>query len=61
MPKGPPKRSKKPHLDGATADEEGDMFGDGGNDTEDELDERPVDCCMRRLLSLQPDFADVLF
>ncbi|KAJ6491146.1 hypothetical protein C8R45DRAFT_928972 [Mycena sanguinolenta] len=50
-------KSRKPHLDGATTDEEGDMFGDDGNDTEDELDERPVDCCMRRLLSLQPDFA----
>ncbi|KAJ7325750.1 hypothetical protein DFH08DRAFT_816827 [Mycena albidolilacea] len=50
-------KSRKPHLDGASTDEEGDMFGDDGNDTEEELDECPVDCCMRRLLSLQPDFA----
>jgi hypothetical protein len=50
-------KSRKPHLDGASADEEGDMFGDDGNDSEEELDEHPVDCCMRRLLSLQPDFA----
>jgi hypothetical protein len=50
-------KSRKPHLDGASADEEREMCGENGNDTEDESDERPVDCCMRRLLSLQPDFA----
>jgi hypothetical protein len=49
-------KSRKPHLDGASADE-GDMFGDDGNDTDEETDEHAVDCCIRRLLSLQPDFA----
>jgi hypothetical protein len=49
-------KSRKPHLDGASPDEEADMYGDDGNDS-DEEDARPVDCCMRRLLSLQPDFA----
>ncbi|KAJ7337389.1 hypothetical protein DFH08DRAFT_1014352 [Mycena albidolilacea] len=48
-------KSRKPHLDGASPDEEADMYGDYGNDS-DEEDGRPVDCCMRRLLSLQPDF-----
>ncbi|KAJ6587753.1 hypothetical protein B0H10DRAFT_2233941 [Mycena sp. CBHHK59/15] len=32
------------------------MYGDDGNDT-DEEDDRPVDCCMRRLLLTQSDFA----
>ncbi|KAJ7455495.1 hypothetical protein FB451DRAFT_1048927, partial [Mycena latifolia] len=50
-------KSRKPHLEGASAAEEADMFGDDGNDTDEESDERPVDYCMRRLLSLQPDFA----
>ncbi|KAJ7145025.1 hypothetical protein C8R46DRAFT_1232362 [Mycena filopes] len=50
-------KSRKPHLDGASADEEREMCGDDGNDTEDEDEQRPDDCCMRRLLSLQPDFA----
>jgi hypothetical protein len=49
-------KSHKPHLDGASPDEEVDIYGDDGNDS-DEEDERPVDCCMRRLLSLQPNFA----
>ncbi|KAJ6476592.1 hypothetical protein DFH09DRAFT_952259 [Mycena vulgaris] len=49
-------KSRKPHLEGASADEEHNMYVDYGKDT-DEGDERPVDCCMRRLLSLQPDFA----
>lgn len=49
-------KARKPHLEGASADEEMDMYGDDGNDS-DEEDERPVDCCMRRLLSHQPDFA----
>jgi hypothetical protein len=49
-------KARKPHLDGVSADEEADMLGDDGNDT-DEEDERPSDCCMRRLLSLQSDFA----
>ncbi|KAJ7495705.1 hypothetical protein B0H11DRAFT_1716700 [Mycena galericulata] len=50
-------KSRKPHLEGASADEEAAMYGDDGNDTEEEEDDRPVDCCMRRLLSTQPDFA----
>ncbi|KAJ7221810.1 hypothetical protein C8J57DRAFT_1253925 [Mycena rebaudengoi] len=50
-------KSRKPHLEGASADEETAIYGEDGNDTDDESDERPVDCCMRRLLSLQPDFA----
>ncbi|KAJ7498082.1 hypothetical protein B0H11DRAFT_1856638 [Mycena galericulata] len=50
-------KARKPHLDGASADEEREMYGEDGNDTEEEDEERPVDCCMRRLLSLQPDFA----
>jgi hypothetical protein len=49
-------KSRKPHLDGVSPDEEVDIYGDDGNDS-DEEDERPVDCCMRRLLSLQPNFA----
>jgi hypothetical protein len=49
-------KSRKPHLEGASADEEADMYGEDGNETEDE-DEQPTDCCMRRLLSLQSDFA----
>ncbi|KAJ7107219.1 hypothetical protein C8R43DRAFT_1091981 [Mycena crocata] len=49
-------KSRKPHLEGALADKEADMFGDEGNDS-DEEDECPVDCCMCRLLSLQPYFA----
>jgi transposase len=49
-------KARKPHLDGVSADEETDMLGDDGNDT-DEEDERPSDCCMRRLLLLQSDFA----
>jgi hypothetical protein len=49
-------KSRKPHLEGASVDEKADMFGEDGNDT-DEEDERAADCCMRRLLLLQPDFA----
>ncbi|KAJ6581297.1 hypothetical protein B0H19DRAFT_1060907 [Mycena capillaripes] len=49
-------RSHKPHLEGASPDEETDMLGDDGNDSDKE-DERPVDCCMQRLLSHQLDFA----
>ena len=50
-------KARKPHLEGASADEDREMYGDDGNDTEEEDEERPIDCCMRRLLSLQPDFA----
>ncbi|KAJ7648975.1 hypothetical protein DFH06DRAFT_996741 [Mycena polygramma] len=49
-------KARKPHLEGASAEEETAMFGDDGNDS-DEEEERPFDCCMRRLLSHQPDFA----
>jgi hypothetical protein len=49
-------KSRKPHLEGASAEEEACLQGDDGNDSEED-DERPVDCCMRRLLSHQPDFA----
>ncbi|KAJ7922645.1 hypothetical protein B0H13DRAFT_2655599 [Mycena leptocephala] len=46
----------KPHLDGASTDEEAEMYGGDDNDSEEE-EERPVDCCMQRLLSRQADFA----
>ncbi|KAJ7312461.1 hypothetical protein DFH08DRAFT_822196 [Mycena albidolilacea] len=49
-------KARKPHLEGASADEEYEMYGEDGNDTEEEDEEHPVDCCMRCLLSLQPDF-----
>ena len=49
-------KSRKPHLEGASADEEADMFGDDGNDS-DEEDGRQLDCCIHRLLSSQSDFA----
>jgi hypothetical protein len=48
-------KARKPHLERVTADKETDMYGDDGNNM-DEEDEWPVDCCMRCLLSLQPDF-----
>jgi hypothetical protein len=50
-------KARKPHLEGASADEERAMSGEDGNDTEEEDEERLADCCMRRLLLLQPDFA----
>ncbi|KAJ7489777.1 hypothetical protein B0H11DRAFT_1720118 [Mycena galericulata] len=49
-------KARKPHLDGASPDEEAEMYGEDGNDSEEE-EERPVDCCMRCLLSHQSDFA----
>jgi hypothetical protein len=49
-------KSHKPYLKGASVDEEADMFGEDSNNT-DEEDERAADCCMHRLLSLQPNFA----
>ncbi|KAJ6623885.1 hypothetical protein B0H10DRAFT_2213259 [Mycena sp. CBHHK59/15] len=49
-------KARKPHLDGASPDEEAEMYGEDGNDS-DEEEERPVDCCMRRLVSHQSDFA----
>ncbi|KAJ7506399.1 hypothetical protein B0H11DRAFT_2272204 [Mycena galericulata] len=48
-------KARKPHLDGASPDEEAAMYGEDGNDSDEEED-RPVDCCMRRLLSHQSDF-----
>jgi hypothetical protein len=50
-------KARKPHLDGASPDEELGMYYDDGGNNSDEEDERRVDCCMRRLLSHQPDFA----
>ncbi|KAJ7150019.1 hypothetical protein C8R43DRAFT_1088096 [Mycena crocata] len=50
-------KSRKPHLDGASPDEEAEIYGNDPNDSDEEEDERPVDCCMRRLLSHQSDFA----
>jgi hypothetical protein len=49
-------RSRKPHLTGLTEEEMQQVEGNDGNDTEEEDDERPTDCCMRRILSLQDDF-----
>jgi hypothetical protein len=49
-------KARKPHLEDASADKEAEIYGDDGNDSEGE-EERPVDCCMRRLLSRQADFA----
>jgi hypothetical protein len=49
-------KARKPHLDGASPDEEAEIYGDDGNDS-DEEEERPVDYCMHRLLSHQADFA----
>ncbi|KAJ6597343.1 hypothetical protein B0H10DRAFT_2441737 [Mycena sp. CBHHK59/15] len=45
----------KPHLDSASPNEEAEMFSDDGNNS-DEEEEQPVDCCMHRSLSQQPDF-----
>ena len=39
-----------------TEDKVEDVDGDGANDTKEEDEERPVNCCMRRFLSLQDDF-----
>jgi hypothetical protein len=50
-------KSRKPHLEGASADKERDMYSEDSNDTNEENDEMPIDCCMYRLLSLQSDFA----
>jgi hypothetical protein len=49
-------KARKPHLDGSSADEEAEMYGDDGKNSEEE-EEHPVDCCMWRLLSHQADFA----
>ena len=49
-------RSRKPHLTGLTEQEKQQVEGDDGNDSEEEEAERPVDCCLHRILSLQEDF-----
>ncbi|KAJ7128547.1 hypothetical protein C8R44DRAFT_732881 [Mycena epipterygia] len=35
-------KARKPHLEGASADEEREMYGENGNDTEEEDEERPI-------------------
>jgi hypothetical protein len=52
------RKSWKPHLEGVSADEECNLYGEDGNDTDEKNDEQPVNCCMRWLLLHQSDFAD---
>ena len=49
------KRSRKPHVTGLSSDELRQIDEDEDVDSEDE-DDRPLDCCMRRLLGSQEDF-----
>ena len=49
-------KSRKAHVTGLTDTELARIDEDEEYDTEEEEDTRPVDCCMRRILSLQTDF-----
>lgn len=49
------KRSRKVHLTGLSSEEMSRIDGEEADDSEEE-DDRPTDCCMRRLLGSQEDF-----
>ncbi|RDX46401.1 hypothetical protein OH76DRAFT_1457190 [Lentinus brumalis] len=49
-------KSRKAHITGLTDTELGRIDADEEYDTEEEEDERPSDCCMRGMLSLEDDF-----
>lgn len=49
-------KSRKPQVTGLSPSELAAIDNEEGNDTEEEEDDRPTDCCMTRMLSLQEDF-----
>lgn len=49
-------KARKPHVDGLSPSETRQADNEDGNDTEEEEDARPTDCCLSRILSLQSDF-----
>lgn len=48
-------KARKPHLTELSPEELQRIEGDDANDTEEE-EERPIECCLKRLMSFQDDF-----